>query len=98
MLGTLLIDAVDIQFSGDEERPVLIVLKINGNSKNWRKYNWFQIQERVKKKVESSGFGYLFKLKVRFDDGKSFSYDFSPSHRGNCLNQVFPSIFKGDSD
>lgn len=94
VLGTLLIDSIDIRHSGDEERPVLVTLRIMGNSNEWRKYNWFQVQDRVKKKIESSGFGHLFKLKISFEDGKDFFYEFGRSSKLNCLNNVFPNIFK----
>jgi metal-dependent HD superfamily phosphatase/phosphodiesterase len=76
VLGTLLIKEVNVEYSGDDKRPVLINFKLNGYSKNWRKYNWYQIQERVKRKIESSGYGHFFRMKVAFKDGKSFLYDF----------------------
>jgi hypothetical protein len=96
-LGTLLIDEVDVEYSGAEECPVLITLKINGDSKEWRKYNWFQIQDRVKKKVESSGFGHLFEMRVIFKDGKSFFYKFCSPQKSNNLDQVFSIISKSST-
>jgi len=76
VLGSAAIRRVLVSKNSNCKRPILITAMVDGKIEHWRKYNWFQIQERVKKKIESTGYGNLLRLKVDFHNGSKF-YDFA---------------------
>lgn len=63
--GTYIIEKIDISPYALNKRPVKITVHIRGNIRDWKKYNWFQVQEVLVKKIESTGeFKKLFMLEI----------------------------------